>query len=376
MNTYTLVDRIARPGGSRVRIGAVEVGGPEFVVAAGPCAVESEEQILEIAFQVAGAGARLLRGGAFKPRTSPYSFQGLGADGLWMLARAGNAAGLPTVTEVLTAEDVPLVAKNADALQVGARNMQNFALLKALGSAGRPVVLKRGLASTLDELLLAAEYILLHGNEDVILCERGIRTFEPSTRNTLDLNAVALLKQLTHLPVFVDPSHAAGRRDLIAPAARAAAAVGADGLLIEVHSEPERALSDGAQSITPAMFAEIMGELGALAPLHGRTLAAGTARRVGRHQLSLFRNRIDRIDEALLALLAERARIAVEAGRVKTILGDSLHCPEREQAILSRLAQRDAAPLAAGAIRHLFENIIAETSAVETRATAIHEEVR
>jgi 3-deoxy-7-phosphoheptulonate synthase len=264
--------RSARPEGTRVRVGNVEVGGPEFVVAAGPCSVETESQIQEAARAVASSGARLLRGGAFKPRTSPYAFQGLGEEGLRLLAAAGWATGLPTVTEVVTAEHVPLVARYADALQVGARNVQNFALLKALGRAGKAVLLKRGFSTTVEELLMAAEYVMAHGNPDVILCERGIRTFETSTRNTLDLNAVAVLKQLTHLPVLVDPSHGTGRRELVAPLSKAALAVGADGLLVEVHPRPEEALSDGAQSLTPELFARLMRDLVGYAPLEGRTL--------------------------------------------------------------------------------------------------------
>jgi len=374
MNTYKLVSRAARPDGSRIRIGNIEVGGEEFVVAAGPCAIESRLQILETATRVAEAGARLLRGGAFKPRTSPYSFQGLGVEGLELLADAGAAAGLPTVTEVVTAEDVPLVAHYADALQVGARNMQNFALLKALGASDRPVLLKRGLSSTVEELLMAAEYVMAHGNPNVILCERGIRTFETATRNTLDLNAVPLLKLMTHLPVFVDPSHGTGRRELIEPITRAAAAAGADGLLIEVHPEPDRALSDGPQSITPLQFEALMCELGTLVPIHGRTLAVGHAVR-GRKQISACRDRIDRIDEALLALIQERTRVALEVARAKSALGDSIHCPDREQAILSRMGAMASAPLNAEAVRHVFEDIIAETRAAEVRSMARAEEV-
>jgi 3-deoxy-7-phosphoheptulonate synthase len=268
-----LVAKTTKPEGTRVSIGNIQIGAEEFVVAAGPCAVESRDQMLEAARGVASGGARLLRGGAFKPRTSPYSFQGLGEEGLRLLRDAGRHTGLATVTEVMTAEDVPLVARYADALQVGARNMQNFSLLKALGSAGKPVLLKRGLSSTIEELLLAAEYICLHGNAYVILCERGIRTFETATRNTLDLNAVALLKQLTHLPVMVDPSHGTGRRDLVGPMARASAVLGADGLIIEVHPHPERALSDGPQSITTRDFGTIMRDLKAYLALQGRTIA-------------------------------------------------------------------------------------------------------
>jgi 3-deoxy-7-phosphoheptulonate synthase len=315
-SSYKLVARANRPEGSTVAIREVIIGGSEFVVAAGPCAVESKDQVTQAATGVAAAGARLLRAGAFKPRTSPYAFQGLGEEGLRLLKLAGRSAHLPTVTEVLSTEDIPLVAEYADALQVGARNMQNFALLKALGGAGKPVILKRGLSASIDELLMAAEYIVLHGNPQVVLCERGIRTFETATRNTLDLNAVALLKKLTHLPVIVDPSHGTGRRDLIAAISRAATAAGADGLLIEVHPAPDSALSDGAQSITPAAFAELMSELAALAPVAGRHLFPAPA-------IESRRRRIASIDAAVARLLDERARLtgrihfseSVEGGR-------------------------------------------------------------
>jgi 3-deoxy-7-phosphoheptulonate synthase len=298
---YKLVGRAVRPEGTRVRVGPVVVGGREFVVAAGPCAVESRGQVLEAALAVAGAGARLLRGGAYKPRTSPYSFQGLGEEGLELLAEAGRAAGLPVVTEVLTAEEVALVAGYADLLQVGARNVQNFALLKALGAAGKPVLLKRGMSTTVEELLMSAEYVVAHGNPDVILCERGIRTFETSTRNTLDLNAVPVLKRLTHLPVLVDPSHGTGRRDMVSPLAKAAAVAGADGLIIEVHPRPDEALSDGPQSLTPGLFASLMGGLAGHLALENRSLAPpGGARR----------DRADEIDRLVRQLLDERAELA------------------------------------------------------------------
>ena len=300
--SYKLVARTSRPEGSTVFIGDVVVGGKEFVVAAGPCAVESKDQLMQAATGVASAGARLLRAGAFKPRTSPYSFQGLAEEGLHLLAHAGRLTGLPTVTEVLATEDIPLVAEYSDALQVGARNMQNFALLKALGAVRKPVILKRGLSATIDELLMAAEYVVLHGNPRVVLCERGIRTFETATRNTLDLNAVALLKQMTHLPVIVDPSHGTGRRDLIAPLSHAAVAIGADGLLIEVHPTPDLALSDGVQSITPAAFSSLMCELAALVPIKQRQLAYG---RDG----ASHRGRLASIDHAVDRLLRERARL-------------------------------------------------------------------
>jgi 3-deoxy-7-phosphoheptulonate synthase len=301
--SHKLVARENCPAGSTVSLGNVIVGGTEFVVAAGPCAVESKDQLMQAATGVAAAGARLLRAGAFKPRTSPYAFQGLGEEGLRLLALAGRSTGLPVVTEVLSTEDVPLVARYSDALQVGARNMQNFSLLKTLGHVEKPVILKRGLSATIDELLMAAEYILFHGNPRVILCERGIRTFETATRNTLDLNAVALLKQLTHLPVIVDPSHATGRRDLIAPVSRAAAALGADGLLIEVHPAPDSALSDGAQSITPTAFGELMCELAAIVAMRGRQLAAGDD--------ESRRAQVAAIDDALARLVRERERLMV-----------------------------------------------------------------
>jgi 3-deoxy-7-phosphoheptulonate synthase len=250
--------------------GAVKIGGKPIVVAAGPCAVESWDQLFEVARAAKESGARLLRGGAFKPRTSPYSFQGLGEEGLKLLARARDETGLPVVTEVMTPEAVPLVESYADCLQIGARNMQNFHLLQACGKATKPVLLKRGLSATLEELLMAAEYILSSGNRNVILCERGMRTFERATRNTLDLSAVAVLKEWSHLPVMVDPSHGTGQRSLVAPMARAAIACGADGLIIEVHPQPERALSDGPQSLTLPMLAETMHEVGAIARAVGR----------------------------------------------------------------------------------------------------------
>ena len=276
---YALASRAFRPEASIVRVGTVELGGPELVVMAGPCAVESEEQVFATARAVAAAGARILRGGAFKPRTSPYSFQGLGPDGLALLAAAGREVGLAVVTEVVAPEDVALVAEHADLLQVGARNMQNFRLLEAVGAAHKPVLLKRGLVATLEELLLAAEYVLAAGNPDVILCERGIRTFGRETRNTLDLAAVPLLKQKSHLPVIADPSHGTGVRALVPALSKAALAAGADGLIIEVHPDPATALSDGPQSLTFAGFAGLMDELRPLASALGRRLAPPTGSR-------------------------------------------------------------------------------------------------
>jgi 3-deoxy-7-phosphoheptulonate synthase len=255
-----------------IRVRDVEIGSNEFVVMAGPCAVESREQILVAARAVKAAGARILRGGASKPRTSPYDFQGLGVQGLELLAEAGEATGLPVITEVMDSEDINLVARFADILQVGARNMQNFSLLKKLGRVQKPVLLKRGMSSTIEEFLLAAEYIAVAGNSEIILCERGIRTFETATRNTQDLSAVPVLNELTCLPVIVDPSHAAGRRSLVPPMSKAASAVGADGLLIEVHPCPEEALSDGPQSLDLPMFMQLMIELPRYVVLEGRYL--------------------------------------------------------------------------------------------------------
>jgi len=272
-NAYALV---ARSGGelpeNGVRVGPAVFGGTEIVVSAGPCAVETAAQIEETAQIVAAAGARLLRGGAFKPRTSPYSFQGLGEEGLELLARAGAATGLPVVTEVVSPAEVEVVAEHADMLQVGARNMQNFSLLRAVGERGRPVLLKRGMMSTIEELLLAAEYVVDAGNPDVVLCERGIRSFDRATRNTFDVTAIPLLKRETHLPVIADPSHGCGVRELVPHVARAAIAAGADGLMIEVHPRPDEALSDGPQSLTPQGFRELMASLDPIARSVGRRM--------------------------------------------------------------------------------------------------------
>ena len=269
---FKLASKETRPAPSEVRVNGIAVGGPKVVVMAGPCSVESEAQVLEVADAVKAAGASILRGGAFKPRTSPYAFQGLKEAGLKHLALARKHSGLPVVTEVLETESVELVAEYADILQIGARNIQNFTLLRRVGEMGKPVLLKRGMATTIQEFLLSAEYILSAGNPHVILCERGIRTFETTTRFTLDLNAVPVLKKLSHLPVVVDPSHGTGHWDLVAPMAKAAVACGADGLIIEVHPRPEEALSDGPQSLKPTKFAQLMRELRPVAEAVGRAL--------------------------------------------------------------------------------------------------------
>ena len=258
---YKFVSREFKAERTRIRVNGAEVGGDEFIVMAGPCSVESEKQIMEVAEVVATAGAKILRGGAFKPRTSPYEFQGLELEGLKLLAKAREATGLSIVTEVLSERDVEMVAEYANIMQVGARNMQNFALLKALGKCQRPILLKRGMSSTLKELLMSAEYLVAHGNPNVMLCERGIRTFETATRNTCDITAVSVLNELTHLPVILDPSHATGKRSLVASLARAAVAIGADGVIVEVHPNPEKAFSDGAQSLTLEMFRAMMRDL-------------------------------------------------------------------------------------------------------------------
>jgi 3-deoxy-7-phosphoheptulonate synthase len=271
-HAYKLVSREVKPDDTVVDVGGVKIGGHALAVVAGPCAVESLDQALTVARAVKKAGAHILRGGAFKPRTSPYSFQGLGEEGLKILAAAREETGLPVVTEAVDLEGVDLVERYADAIQIGARNMQNFSLLKRAGKARKPVVLKRGMSATLEEFLMSAEYILSEGNYQVVLCERGVRTFSDFSRNTLDLAVVPAVKKISHLPIVVDPSHGTGRRDKVAPLSRAAAAVGADGLMIEVHHDPDRALSDGPQSITPAMFEALVRDLKQIAPVLGRHL--------------------------------------------------------------------------------------------------------
>ena len=270
---YKLASREFRPAGSVIEVSkGVRIGGPEVVVMAGPCAVESADQINTIAERVAQSGAKLLRGGAFKPRSSPYTFQGLGEEGLKLMRAAADRNGLGVVSEVMDPSQIQLMLSYVDMLQVGARNMQNYHLLRALGEIQKPVLLKRGLSATIEELLLSAEYILAGGNYNIVLCERGIRTFETSTRNTMDIAAIPVIKKLSHLPIIGDPSHGTGRRDKVAPMARAAVAAGADGLLIEVHNDPEHALSDGAQSLFADQFAQLMAELRIIAPAVGRRI--------------------------------------------------------------------------------------------------------
>ena len=278
---FKLASRAFRPSGTVITVGDVRIGGDEVIVMAGPCSAESDEQVQATAAAVKRAGAKILRGGAFKPRSSPYAFQGLGEDGLRMLRDAADAQHLKLVSEVMDPSQIDVVDRYADIFQIGARNMQNFALLREIGRARKPVLLKRGISATIEEWLLSAEYVLGGGNMDVVLCERGIRTFETYTRNTLDISAIPIVKKLSHLPIFVDPSHGTGRRDKVAPMARAAVAAGADGLIIEVHIDPDRALSDGAQTMFPSQFDRLMAELRIIAPAIGRSICVEPVSRRG-----------------------------------------------------------------------------------------------
>jgi 3-deoxy-7-phosphoheptulonate synthase len=278
---YKLASRTFKPEGTVVSVGDIRIGGDEVIVMAGPCSAETETQVRETAKAVRRAGAKIFRGGAFKPRSSPYSFQGLGEEGLRMLRDACDAENMKLVTEVMDISQIEVIDRYTDIFQLGARNMQNFTLLRELGRTRKPVLLKRGIAATIEEWLLSAEYILSGGNEDVILCERGIRTFETATRNTFDISAIPVVKKLSHLPIVADPSHGAGRRDMVVPMARAAVAAGADGLIIEVHCDPDRALSDGAQSMFPAQFDRLMAELRIIAPAIGRSICLEQVARRG-----------------------------------------------------------------------------------------------
>jgi len=271
LKPFKLASREMHPPDTLVPLDGMKVGGPQIAIIAGPCSVESREQLLETAFAVKEAGAVALRGGAYKPRSSPYSFQGMGEKGLELLAEAREATGLPVVTEAMSPEQVPLVSRYADVIQIGARNMQNYSLLNCVGESGRTVLLKRGMMATIEELLMSAEYILAQGNSRVILCERGIRTFEKYTRNTTDINAVPVLKQMTHLPVILDPSHSTGKWEYVTAVARSAIAAGADGLIVEVHPHPEEALSDGGQSLRPEKFAELVKQVRRVAEAVGRS---------------------------------------------------------------------------------------------------------
>jgi len=342
------------------RFAGLGLGSGRPLVIAGPCSVEGEEQILAAARAVKAAGATALRGGAFKPRTSPKSFQGLGEEGLRLLALARQETGLPVVTEVMDTTQIDLVAEYADVLQVGSRNMQNFALLRQVGRAGKPVLLKRGLSATLEEWLSAAEYITGSGNDQVILCERGIRTFETCTRNTLDLSTAILAKQRSGLPVIVDPSHAAGRRDLIPALSRAALAAGLDGLMIEVHPDPDHALSDAQQQLDSAAFRRLMGDLGLL-PADGL------------ESLAECREEIDRLDDRILALLLRRMATVRRVGQIKAAEGLPVLQEDREHALLERLAGLAGQALSAGELQAIWGAILAasrrEQEIVQRRET-------
>lgn len=316
---------------STIEVNGITIGGKDIILMGGPCAVESSLQMSQSAATVKKAGGSILRGGVFKPRTSPYSFQGLGMEGLNYLVQAAKEQNLLCVTEVVDASSLELVANKVDILQIGARNMQNYELLKLAGKSKKPIILKRGLSATIEEWLLAAEYILAAGNPQVILCERGIRTFEPSTRNTLDLSAVGVAKVLSHLPVIVDPSHAAGRRDLIAALSKAAIAAGADGLLIETHPNPAEAVSDGPQSLTPEQFIQLAAELGAVAESVKRVFTFG-----GKGDtLEALRTQIDRVDQSIVELLADRMQIVREIGDQKRL--DRVKDASRQNEIIQRL---------------------------------------
>ncbi len=362
---------IQEPGErTRVRVGPVDIGlGAELVVMAGPCAVESRDQLLDTARAVSREGARVLRGGAWKPRTSPYSFQGMGVPALQLLAEARGETGLPVISEVVDPADVDLFDRHVDILQVGARNMQNFALLKAVGQSRRPVLLKRGLSATIEEWLLAAEYILAAGNPHVILCERGIRTFETATRNTLDLSAVPVLRSRTHLPVVVDPSHGTGARALVGPMALAAAAAGADGLLIEVHPDPASARSDGDQSLSFDEFGALMDELRRLQFVRRegtQETDAADERPLGTAGVDELRERIDEADARLADLLQERAALALEVQRRRDPRLHG-HDVRRERDLLERAASGAPGPMSPVEMTMVFDAVLRASRSVQRR---------
>jgi 3-deoxy-7-phosphoheptulonate synthase len=375
-NPFKLASIEHHPDRSRVRLGAtIELGVPdEMVVMAGPCSVESRDQLLQTARWVRHEGARVLRGGAFKPRTSPYTFQGLGIPALEILAEAREETGMPVISEVTDPSDVELFDRYVDVVQVGSRNMHNFVLLRAVGQSRHPVLLKRGFGSTIEEWLLAAEYILSSGNPNVILCERGIRTFETATRNTLDLSAVPVLRQKTHLPIVVDPSHGTGQRPLVAPMALAGAAVGADGLLIEVHPDPPNARSDGDQSLSFEEFGELMDELRRLQFIRtnghgsddGMPIDLGTSAETAQATLDQLRSQIDDLDERLAVLVQERATVALEVQRLR---GGASHGHDvmREHELLERAATGDGGPLTADELTTVFGAVLRASRSAQRR---------
>ncbi len=366
---YKLASRLVRPEGTLVEAGGVAIGGREVVMIAGPCSVETEAQMLGSARGVRAAGARMLRAGAYKPRTSPWTFQGLGAPGLELLRRAAEATGLATVTEVVSVAEVELVATHADMLQIGARNAQNYPLLDALGRTDRPVLLKRGPSMTLEELLLSAERVMAAGNPRVVLCERGLRSWEPTTRNLLDLASVAALKRMTHLPVLVDPSHGVGRRDLVPALARAAVAVGADGVLVEAHPSPDESWTDAAQAIDLDTLAALGRTLSLESALLGRTFATPAVD--DEQGLDRHRARIDALDAALVQLLDLRMRTAMALGEGKRLLGHPVRAVERERSVLEGIARAAISTSDPSAVVRAFEHVVRETrQAQEVAANA------
>jgi 3-deoxy-7-phosphoheptulonate synthase len=355
---YPLAERRARA--SVVEIGGVPIGGNDLVLIAGPCSVESEDQLREAALAARAAGARILRGGAFKPRTSPYAFQGLGEEGLALLRRIGDEVGLPVVTEALEPRQVPLVAEYADAIQIGSRNMHVAPLLRAAGSSGRPVLLKRGMSATLEELLLAAETILLEGNEQVVLCERGIRTFDSYTRNCLDVGGIASLKQLTHLPVVADPSHATGRRELVSGAALAAVAAGADGLVVEAHPDPPSARSDADQQLTPGELAELADRVRRVAVAVARTLPAPPSGEQPASDGPILRLReaVSENDRRIVEAINTRLGLVERIRTHKDSLGIPFHDGIREKQLLDELRCANAGPLSAEGLEGVVHSLL------------------
>jgi 3-deoxy-7-phosphoheptulonate synthase len=367
---YKLASREHHPDRSSVRVGPVQIGaGTPVVVMAGPCAVESREQLVATAQWVKREGATILRGGAYKPRSSPYAFQGLGTEGLTLLEEARQKTGLPVVSEVMDPHDVEVFERHVDMLQIGARNMQNFTLLRAAGQSRLPVLLKRGLSATIEEWLMAAEYVLAAGNPNVVLCERGIRTYEQATRNTLDLSAVPVLRDLTHLPVVVDPSHGTGHRPYVRPMAVAGAAVGADGLIIEVHPDPPRARSDSEQSLSFPEFGDLMDDLRRFEYLRQPTAGGSHALAVAPAEMERLRARIDDVDARMAALLDERAELAVAVQQTRQY-DDHGHDVYRERALLERAASIDGGVLTVEEREMVFSAIIRASRSAQRRQAA------
>jgi 3-deoxy-7-phosphoheptulonate synthase len=361
----------ARREGTRlVEIGEVALGGPELVLIAGPCSVESEEQFREAALAARAAGAKILRGGAFKPRTSPYAFQGLGEEGLAVMRAIGDETGMPIVTEALEPAQVPLVAEYADAIQIGSRNMHVAPLLRAAAASARPILLKRGMSATLEEFLLAAETILLAGGEHVVLCERGIRTFDSYTRNCLDVGGIAALKRLTSLPVVADPSHATGRSELVTDAALAAVAAGADGLLVEAHPEPESARSDVDQQLAPPELADLGERVSRVARAVGRTFGEGDAASVADPFISQLRDRISENDRRIVAALNTRLELVAAMRRYKDSNGIAFRDGSREERLLRQLEDANAGPLSPDGLEEFLGVLLELTRKEITRGEA------